>query len=306
MANSLAAHGRPGHVRDDRAFEVVTGIGLGVISLLVLYPLYFVIIASISDPALVNTGKVWLIPRKVTFEGFRIILQTTRIWQGYANTILYTSFGTLFGTALTLSAAYALSRKKLFGRKLFTTYYIITMFFHGGLVPTYLVVRGLGMLNTRWAVIIVGSVAVWNIIITRTFYQSTIPNELYESAELDGCGDGRAFWSIVLPLSGSIVIVNVLFYAVMHWNDFFRALVYLRDRDLQPLQLVLREILLQAEIQDEDLDAMIAAVNSERQDQVAELIRYGTIVVSSLPLLVLYPFLQKHFVKGMLIGSIKS
>lgn len=301
-----SAHATKGSVRDDRTFEVVTGVVLAFASIVVLYPLYFVIIASLSDPLLVNTGRMWLIPRGFTLEGYQIILETTRIWRGYGNTIIYTFFGTILGTVLTVTAAYALSRKKLYGRKLFTSFYVITMFFHGGLVPTYLVVRSLGLVNTRLALIIVGSVAVWNIIITRTFYQSTIPEELYESAELDGCDDARAFWSIVLPLSGSIIVVNLLFYGVMHWNDYFRALVYLRDRDLQPLQLVLREILLQAEIQDEDLSAMIANIESDRQTQVADLIRYGTIVVSSVPLLVLYPFLQKHFVKGMLIGSLKS
>lgn len=295
-----------GHVKDDRPFEVVVGIVLGIATLSVVYPLYFVIIASFSDPVLVNTGQVLVVPRGVTLQGYTIILETTRIWRGYANTIIYAAFGTAFGTALTLTAAYGLSRKKLFGRGLLTGFYVLTMFFHGGLIPTFLVVRGLGMVNTRWAMIIVGSVAVWNIIISRTFFQSTIPNELYESAEIDGCNDARAFTLIVLPLSGSILIVNVLFYAVEHWNDFFKALVYLRDRELHPLQLVLREILLQAEVKDEDISRMIADMDNDGQQHVAELIRYGTIVVSSVPLLVLYPFLQKHFVKGMLIGSLKS
>lgn len=288
--------------RSDRLFDIVNYMLLTVILLIVLYPLYFIVIASFSSPDLVKNGDVWLIPQGITFEGFKAIFADNRIWTGYGNSLLYAVLGTVINVSLTLTAGYALSRTDLVGRKILMFLIVFTMFFGGGLIPTYLLVKQLHMVNTIWALLIPGAVSAYNIIIARTFFQSTIPSELHEAAQIDGCSNTRFFVQVVLPLSLPIVAVLVLFSAVGHWNGYFSALIYLRNEKLFPLQLVLREILITNEAQDQAM----AMSDSTKQQEVAELMKYGVIIVSSLPMLTLYPFLQKYFVKGVMIGSLKG
>ncbi len=287
----------------DRLFNWTNTFLFAIVAIIVLYPLYFIVIASISSPIRVNAGDVWLWPMDVSFDGYRKLLETTQIWIGYRNTILYTVVGTAVSTAVTILGAYALSRKDLSGRNIIMFLIVLTMFFSGGLIPIYLQVKALGMLNTMWAVILPTSVSAFQIIITKTFYEYTIPKELLEAAQMDGCNNTYFFFRMVVPLSQSIIAVIVLFNFVGHWNAYFNALMYLNNEVKYPLQLVLRDILLQnqaADLSGGDVKDLV-----ERQ-RFAEMIKYSTIIVASLPLLVLYPFLQKYFVQGVMIGSIKG
>ncbi len=289
--------------KQDRIFDVFNYCILTIVLLLVLYPLYFISIASISNPDLVNTGKVLLLPKDISFIGYERILNNTRLWLSYRNTILYTVLGTSINLSLTLPAAYALSRKNLDGRNILMALLVFTMLFGGGLIPTYLLVRSLNMVNTIWAMVIPNAVGVWNVIIARTFFQTTIPDELLDAAVVDGCSNTRFFIQIVLPLSKAIIGVLALFYGVGHWNSFFNALIYLRDFKLFPLQIVLRDILVSAQLQS---DMMVDAETLAEQLRTADTIKYGVIIVSTLPILMFYPFIQRYFVKGVMIGSIKG
>ncbi|MEH7119973.1 carbohydrate ABC transporter permease [Neobacillus vireti] len=289
--------------KEDKIFDAINFIFLTLICLAVLYPLYFVVIASISNPDLVYNGSVWLLPKEITFEGYKRIFSDPKIWLGYKNTIIYTVLGTAIQVSLTLMAAYALSRKDLYGKSFFMLMILFTMFFSGGLIPTYLVVKDLGMLNTMWAMIIPKAIAVWNLIVARSFFESSIPNELLEAGKIDGCSNTKFFLKIVLPLSKPIIAVMVLFYAVGNWNSYFDALIYLNDESLYPLQLILRNILIQNQLSVQmlsDLDNLAA------QQHVGEIIKYGVIIVAAIPLLIVYPFVQKYFVKGVLIGGVKG
>ena len=287
----------------DRIFDTVNVALMVGVLLAVLYPLYFVVIASFSDPDMVNSGQVWLIPRGVTLEGYARIIRDSTIWRGYRNTIIYTVLGTAVNVAFTIPAAYALSRRDFVGRNLLMMLFAFTMFFTGGLIPTYLLVKNLGLVNTIWAMVLPNAVLVWNLVVARTFFQQNIPEELLEAAVMDGCTNSRFFVSIVLPLSRAIIAVMVLFYAVGHWNSFFQALIYLRDERLYPLQIILRDILIGAEMQAQMVDDAKAL---EVQMRLAELIKYGVIIVASVPVLLLYPFLQRYFVQGIMIGAIKG
>ncbi|NME06133.1 carbohydrate ABC transporter permease [Psychrobacillus sp. BL-248-WT-3] len=289
----------------DKGFDVLNKIFLTVIVILIVYPLVFVISASISDPLAVSSGKMWLWPVDITFEGYRKILQNDSIWSGYRNTILYTAVGTLLHLFVLLPCAYALSRKELMGSKYILWFVLFTMMFSGGLIPTYLVVKNLGMLDTIWAIVIPGVVGAWSILVARTFFQSSIPDQLVEAAKIDGASDFYMFIKIVLPLSLPIIAVMALFHAVGLWNQYFNALIYLSDRDKYPLQLILREILVvnQAQLGEgsgEQTESLI------QQVRTGGLIKYAVIIISSLPLLIVYPFLQRFFVQGVLIGSIKE
>lgn len=289
--------------RADRLFDIMNYSFLAFIMLIVLYPLYLVVISSISDPNSVNAGTVWLLPDGLTFEGYKRIFADERIWTGYRNSLFYAVLGTSVNVVLTLGAGYALSRTELAGRNFFMFLIVFTMFFGGGLIPTYLLVKELGMVNTIWSQVIPNAVGAFNIIIARTFFQSTIPKELQDAGEIDGCSDARFFFSVVLPLSLPIVAVMVLFSAVGHWNSYFQALIYLRNEALFPLQIVLREILVVNETQD---NLLAAAQNEAEMLRIADVMKYGVIIVASLPVLALYPFLQRYFVKGVMIGSIKG
>ncbi len=289
--------------KGDLWFDIINYVMLTIVMLLVLFPLYFVLIASLSDPNLIYSGEVWFFPKGFTLDGYGRIFSDSSIWIGYANSILYASLGTLIGVAVTVCAAYPLARKGMAGKSVIMWFLLISMFFSGGLIPTYLLIKDLHMLNTIWALVIPGAGGVFNVIIVRTFFQSTIPDEMWEAASIDGCSNTRFFWSIVLPLSKSVIAVMVLYHVVGFWNGFFDALIYLNDESKYPLQLVLRNILVQNQA---NSSMMIDVESYAAKMRVTELIKYGVIMVSSLPLLILYPFLQKYFVKGVMIGSIKG
>ncbi|SEL71647.1 carbohydrate ABC transporter membrane protein 2, CUT1 family [Paenibacillus sp. cl141a] len=289
--------------RSERIAGVFIYIILSFITLLVLYPLFFVLIASISAPETVMRGEVWLWPKELSFVGYERLFANSELMRGFLNTLLYTTTGTALNVLMTIAAAYPLSRADFNGRGIFTAIIVFTMFFSGGMIPNYLLVKELGMLDTIWAMIIPSAVSVWNIIIMRTFFQSSIPKEMQEAAFIDGASNMRVLWRIVLPLSGPILAVMVLFYAVGHWNSYFSALIYLSDRANYPLQLFLREILVQGQMQ-EMVDISDDSLARSLMD--AEAIKYAAVIVTNLPMLLLYPFLQKHFVKGVMIGAIKG
>jgi putative aldouronate transport system permease protein len=289
----------------DRIFNVVTFIVLTLTLLLVFYPLYFLVIASVSNPDAVYSGTVWLLPQGLTFEGYNRIFADPSILIGYRNSAIYTILGTLISVTLTLTAGYALSRKDLVGRNFILLFFVLTMFIDGGLIPRYLLVRNLGWLNTIWAMVLPNAVGVFNLIITRTFFEITLPDELREAASIDGASNLQFFIRVVLPLSGPIIAVMVLIHAVGNWNSFFDALIFITREDMYPLQLVLRNILTQSDVTANA--AMLTGVTSYAdQQRVTELIKYGMIIVASAPMIILYPFLQRYFVKGMMIGAIKG
>lgn len=300
------AESRVARSREDKIFDsVVTAFG-GIALLFVTYPLIYIVSASFSEPSLVASGQVYLWPRGVTLDGYAQIFEYKPIWIGYRNTLFYTTVGTIINLGISLTCAYALSRKDLHGRNFFTLLFTFTMFFSGGLIPTYLVVKQLGLINTIWAMLLPNAASIWNIIIARSYFQNSIPYELKEAAFIDGCSNTRLFLSIVLPLSKPIIAVMTLYYAVGHWNAFFNALIYLHDTNKFPLQLFLRNIL----IMDQMLDLLSSDPESMadllRRMELKESMKFGIIVISSLPVLILYPFLQKYFVKGVMIGSLKG
>jgi multiple sugar transport system permease protein/putative aldouronate transport system permease protein len=287
----------------DRVFSAFNYVILTLFLLAVAYPLLYIVSASFSSARAVTSGQVWLWPVDVTLDGYEAIFQHPLLVRSFVNSLFYTGAGTAVSVALTVLAAYPLSRRDLYGRGVIMFLFLFTLLFSGGLIPTYLVVKELGMLNTRWALIIPSALSVYNMIITRTYFQTAIPDELLEAAKLDGASDFRFVRDVVIPLSGPIVAVNALFYAVAQWNQYFSGLIYLTDPDLWPLQLVLREILVQNNID----PAMITNVEDMvRRQNLRELLKYSLIVVATVPLLIVYPFVQKHFVKGALIGSLKG
>lgn len=296
----------------DRVFNTVNILIMLIVMVVMLYPIYFTVIASFSEPADVVQGNVTLWIRGFTLDAYRNVFRNSRFWTGYRNTVIYTIIGTLFNLVLTIPAAYVLSKKKLRGRTLFSMYFAFTMYFSGGLIPYFLQVRDLGLLNKPVTLIVLNGISVYNLIVTRVFYQTSIPNELYEAAKIDGCSEFGQFFRIALPLSAPIVAVMTLFYAVARWNDYFTGLVFISDSDLQPLQLVLRNILIENQTTIQNLQATGAYINDDqmlylsRQAYLAEAMKYALIFISSLPLLVAYPFVQKYFVKGMVIGAIKG
>jgi len=275
---------------------------LVVFLLIVLYPVVYIVSASFSDPLAVSAGKVWLFPVDFSLRGYQVTFENPQILTGYLNSIFYTVFGTLISVALTILIAYPLSRRGLFGANVIMFLITFTLIFSGGLIPTYLVVKQLGMIDTRWALLIPQAIAAFQVIIARTFFRTAIPDELVEAAELDGCNDLQFLWSVVLPLSAPIIAVLALMYAIGQWNGYFDALLYLKSDSVVPLQLVLRNILI---LNTTSSGVMDAAAMAERQ-QLADLLKYCLIVVGSVPVLIIYPFVQRYFVKGMLIGSIKG
>lgn len=290
----------------DKIFIAANKLSLWILLIIIVYPLIYILSASISDPLAVNSGRMWLFPMDITFEGYQRVFKNNEIWIGYRNTIFYTVFGTIINLIITLPCAYALSRGGLRGRGPFMAFLIFTMIFNGGLIPTYLLIRDLDMMDTIWAMVIPNAAAVWNIIVTRTFFQSSVPNELVEAAEMDGCNVFKTFLRVVLPLSMPIIAVMSLFYGVAHWNQYFNALLYMSDRELFPLQLYLREILVLNEMSasmmmDEEVMKAVA-----EQARLSDIIKYAVMIIASLPLLIVYPFVQRYFVKGVLIGSLKG
>jgi putative aldouronate transport system permease protein len=296
---------RPAPIREslgDRVFMLFVYAFLAIFLLIVLYPLVYIVSASFSDPLAVTAGKVWLYPVDFSLRGYQVTFQNPQIITGYVNSLFYTIFGTLISVVLTVLVAYPLSRRDLYGANVLMFLITFTLIFSGGLIPTYLVVKDLGMINTRWALLIPQAVAAFQVIIARTFFRSAIPDELVEAAALDGCNDLQFLWSVVLPLSAPIIAVLALMYAISQWNGYFDALIYLKSADLQPLQLVLRNILI---LNTTSSGVMDAAAMAERQ-HLADLLKYCLVVVGSVPVLIMYPFVQRYFVKGMLIGSVKG
>lgn len=273
-----------------------------IMILAVIYPLWFVIIASFSNPADVASGKVWLWPKAVDVRGYQKLFEQRQIWMSYLNTILYTLVGTLVALIVNISAGYAMSRKDLPGRKWINLFYIIPMFVNGGLIPTYLVVKGFGLLDTFWVMVIPFSVSTYNIIVARTFFESSLPESLWEAAQIDGCSTLRYFFSFAVPLSKAVIAVVGLWTAVGLWNSWFNALIYLQNENLIPLQLMLRRIL----IANESLLGAATGTMAQELRQLSDMMKYGSIVVSTLPIMMLYPFLQKYFNQGVMIGAVKG
>ncbi len=298
--NAVIARKKPGS-REDRIFDAVIFVLVALVMLITVYPLYIVVVASFSAPMDVISGKVWIWPSGFNLEGYKRIFANNDILIGYRNTLVYTVLGTLVSIVLTMSAAYPLSRSKLYGRNAVMFLFAFTMFFRGGMIPTYLTLKGMGLYNNLAVMLLFGALSVYNVIVARTFLQNTIPNEVYEAAEVDGSNDLQTFFQIVLPLSMPILAVLTLFYAVGIWNNYFTGLIYLKDRSRYPLQMFLREILVtQADSMSDGLEADMNKM------LVQESVKYGAIVISSVPMIILYPFLQKFFVKGVMIGAIKG
>lgn len=287
--------------KGDRLFYLLNYIFLGFLALVIIYPLYFIIIASISDPDAVLGGDVILFPIGLTLSGFEAILQRTDVWLGYLNTILYTLATVVLSLIVTIPAGWALSRKRLIFKKFFMIYFIIPMFFGGGLIPFYNVMNNLKLINTPWAVILPSILSVWNLFMTRTFFESSIPDGLVEAARIDGASEFRIFFSLVLPLSKAILAVMALYYAVGQWNSYFNAMIFLQDDTLYPLQLILREILIASETTTGGSGETIL-----EQYRLANQIKYVSVIVSSAPVIMLYPFVQKYFNQGVMIGSLKG
>ena len=286
----------------DRGVLLVNRILIGFLVLITLSPLLYVLIASFMDPFILRSQGLSLNPANWSLDGYKRVLQDPAIIRGFVNSIFYSFTYSALTVAVSILTAYPLSKQKLVGKRPITIFLMITMFIGGGLVPTYLLVKNLGLLNTVWAIILPGSINVWNIILARTYFKQ-LPAELEEAAIIDGANEMQIFFKIMLPLAKPIIFVLFLYAFVGQWNSYFDAMIYLNDADLQPLQLVLRKILIQNQPQQ---DMIGSATQMAEMAQLAELIKYSTIVISSLPLLVMYPFFQKYFDKGMMAGSLKG
>lgn len=288
--------------KDDKIFDFFLYLVAGLLILITLYPMYFIVIASISNPTLVSNGEIFLIPKDINFKAYKELLGYSKLWISYRNTIAYTVVGTIITLIVNIPASYALSRKGFYGKKFFTFFYLIPMFFTGGLIPTYLAVKQFGLLDNFWVMVLPFSVVTYYIIVGRTFFNNSIPEDLWEAAQLDGCGYIGFFFRIVLPLSKAVIAVIALWAAVGQWNSYFNALIYLRSENLQPLQIVLRNIL----ISNQTISAMTTGAAAVEAKQMADLIKYAVIVVSSAPIMCMYPFVQKHFNQGVMLGSLKG
>lgn len=297
-------------LNSDKIFGFVNIVLLIIIMIIIIYPLYFTIIASVSDPMEVVGGGITLWPKGLTWDSYKAVFEEKDIWIGYRNSILYTLIGTIFSLILTIPAAYALSKPKMRFKGIINTFFVFTMFFSGGLLPFYLLVRDLELLNKPYTLIILGSLSVYNIIVARTYFQTSIPDTLYEAAEIDGCSEFGKFFRIALPLAKPIIAVIALYYAVGRWNDYFSGLIYISEDDYYPLQLVLRNILQASQVSLSGLDT--SSMSSEellyliKQSNLAESMKYAVIFIGSLPMLIIYPFIQKYFVKGVMVGSVKG
>lgn len=289
------------HTMSDKASDVVLVVLTALIMLIIAYPLYYVVVASVSDPYDVYAGKTFLLPSQFTLEGYKMVFQNTSLFSGFLHSILYTVIGTVFSVVMVYLTAFPLSRKSLPGRKWISIFFIITMYFGGGLIPTYLVVRDTGLLNTMWALFLPGGVAMGNVIIVRNFFENNIPKELYEAAEIDGAGNFTTFLRIVVPLSRSIMAVIVVFSMVAYWNDWFTALIYLQ-KDQYPFPLVLRGILITSEA----MTQMTGGMSYAESNRISELVKFASMIVAAAPMLIIYPFVQKYFEQGFMSGAVKG
>lgn len=292
-------------------FDVCNTIIMILVLAICIYPLYYTVIASISEPSAVVKGQVTIVPVDFTLQSYKHVFSNEEIWRGYANTIYYTILGTIFNLFLTIPTAYALSKKKLPYKNFIMTLFLITMYFGGGMVPTYLLIKNLGMINTRWVMILTGGISVYNLIVTKTYFSSSISESLYEAADIDGAGEIKKFLSIGMPLAKPIVAVMTLYYSVNHWNSYFNALLYISNRKLDPLQSVLRRILILNEdalnnalmMNELSTEEIVAAA---KRAEAAYTMKYAVVFIASAPLLIMYPFIQKYFVKGVMIGAVKE
>ena len=290
--------------KGDKVFGVINGILLAILTLLVVYPIYFILIASISDPTYVNQGLTFLFPRGITMMGYEKILEFPQLLSGYKNSAIYTVVGTCINLLVCIPTAFALSRKELPGRGFLTAFFVVTMYFSGGIVPAYLQIRNLGLLNSMWALVLPGALSTYNMLVCRSFFTANVSEELFEATKLDGGSYTTFFFRVVMPLSKSIIAVMVLFHALVHWNSYMSALYYIQDQDKFPLQLVLKNMAAvidnTALNQDLDPEVLMKALKTQ------QLVRYSVIIIASIPVFILYPFVQKYFVKGVMIGSVKG
>lgn len=290
---------------DGLVFDIIVYAILIIYCFLTLYPLLYILSCSFSSPSAVYTGKVVFFPVEPSLKSYERVFQNTIIWKSYGNTIFYTVVGTFLSVAITFASAYPLSRKDLKGRSFFMSLYVVTMFFGGGIIPLYIIVDKLQLLDTMWAIILPCAVSVWNLIVVRTYISSSIPYDLQETAMIDGANDYVLFFRIVLPLAKPVLLIMILFYMVGYWNNYFNALMFLKTEEKYTLQLVLRNILLT-----QDMNSMLGPgatqENLYEQAMLSESLKYSAVVVSTLPILMAYPFLAKYFEKGMIIGSLKG
>ncbi|MCU6711189.1 carbohydrate ABC transporter permease [Paenibacillus sp. J5C_2022] len=301
--NHTVNQGRTRSTASDKVYYTVSGILLTFILIAVSYPLIFILSASLSSGDAVSSGKVMLWPVDLSLEGYLAVFKNKDIGGAYLNTLFYTVVGTFINVTLVMTCAYALSRPKVMGRNFFMFLFTFTMFFSGGLIPFYILLKDLSVLNTIWAMVLPGALSIYNMIIARTFIQSTLPGELLEASKMDGCSDFRFFFSFVLPLSKAVIAVIALFSAVGHWNAYFSALMFLNDRELYPLQIILREILIMNQV---DISMLIDPELQLAKANTAAVLKYSLIVVATVPILCVYPFIQRYFVKGVMIGSLKG
>lgn len=290
------------HSGSDRRLEMILILIMLIVGLVMLYPLLIVVSTSFSSPGAVTSGKVWLLPVDFSLAGYRAVFRTNDVLIGYRNSLFYMIVGTVINLSMTLLAAYPLSRDDLPGQGILMKLFTFTMIFGGGMIPNYLLMKDLHLLNTVWVMLIPGAISVYNMIITRTFIKTNIPKEMLEAAKIDGCSDIQYFLKIVLPLSGSVIAVIALYYAISHWNTYFNAFMYLNDKELYPLQIFLKNILVSNQVEAELIvDEQVQAIEG-----IAEVLKYSLIVVAVVPVMIIYPFVQKHFVKGVMIGAVKG
>ncbi len=284
--------------RQDRWYYLFCYTVITLLTLIVLYPVVFIIAASVSNSNMVIQGQVWLWPKEFTLKAYELVLERPQIWIGYRNTILYTVGGTLINLVITLMCAYPMARKNLPGRNTIMFIFSFTMMFSGGMIPTYILVKNLGIMNTYWSIVLPGAMSVYNMIVCRTFIQTNIPDEILEAAQIDGCNNTQFFFQMVLPLSKAIIAVLALWYGVAHWNAYFNAFLYLREQDKYPLQIFLKEILVQSE--------RMGGADMVEQSTIYETLKYSVIVISTAPLFCVYPFVQKYFQEGVMVGGVKG
>ncbi|MBP9996939.1 MAG: carbohydrate ABC transporter permease [Lachnospiraceae bacterium] len=292
--------------KEDKLINSIINVALIIIGIIVVYPLWIVLISSISDPAEISSGKVWILPKGINIEAYKILLENGDLWIGYRNSLLYTIFGTALQMLITTPAAFALAKKTLPGRRWLILFFLFTMYFSGGLIPTYFVVKDLGLVNTPWALILPGLVGPYNLVIARTYYENSIPEDMYEAARIDGAGTYRCFVQIALPLSVPVLAVMILNFALGHWNSYMNALVYISDDNIQTLQVFIKRITTQATTALESGAGNIDITELTDSIRKTQLLKYAVVVVSSIPMIMLYPFIQKHFVKGIMLGSVKE
>jgi len=291
-------------VSQDKVVYFINYVLLALLLVIELYPLIYIVSCSFSSGDALMAGKVRLLPVDLTLDSYKAVFKYSSIWTGYKNSLIYTVLGTVISIVLTLFAAYPLSRTDFQGRNVFMGLFLFTMMFSGGLIPSYLLVKNLGLIDSMWAIVLPGAVSAYNVIVARTYFKQTIPNELLEAAQMDGCEDFKFFQKIVVPLSAPIIAVLCLWTAVGLWNSYFNPMIYINDEAKYPLQLVLRRILLlsQVNLTSGNIDPMVIQKNM----YLSEMLKYGTIIISTLPLMIIYPFIQKYFVKGVMVGSVKG